>query len=715
MAPVVGAARWLDPDGIVHVTFDRPGDSVNLLTSATLQWLGGLLDEIRGREDVRGLLFRSAKRGMFIAGMDVEEITSFSDAHRAAESARLGQSVFQKIAELPFASAAAINGTCLGGATELVMACTFRLAASEDAVRIGLPEVQLGIIPGFGGTQRLPRRIGLLPSLPLILTGKRVDPRKALVLGLVDRVVPAAYLEREALALLKQAAADPARASRLVRRGRPVSQRLIESVSPLRRIVIARAARETARKVRRQDYPAPFRALEAVEAAFSMPLPQGLDMEARIVGELIPTQTSKNLIWLFKSQTALKKDGGGVTAPPRTVRRAAVLGAGIMGGGIAQLIADRGVPVRVKDIRSDALLTAMRTARKVWDDRVRRRRMSPREATQRMAFLSPTLDDSGLARVDLVLEAVVEDLAVKQRVLATVEERVSERCVFASNTSSLPISDIAARALRPERVVGLHFFNPVHRMPLVEIIAGLRTSPEALATVHAFAIKLGKVPVVVRDSPGFLVNRILMLYLNEALRLLAEGIRIESADPAMTRFGMPMGPFELLDQVGLDTALHVAGVLEAAFGKRIGGSAQVLRAMVDAGRLGAKNGKGFYRYRKGRRAGPDKAVYGLAGVTSPKELPPETLQERMVLAMVNEAVVCLEDGVVREPRDVDLGMVMGTGFPPHRGGLLRYADAMGIAVLADRLSRLADGQGERYRPAGLLQEMVRHQQRFYPT
>lgn len=701
-----GIRHQLDAQGILHVVFDTAGNKLNLLSSRALEALAALLEGFQGRDDVRGLLFRSEKPKCFIAGMDVEEIASYTDAFKASEGARFGQSVFQRIADFPTRSVAAIHGTCLGGGLELALACTYRVASDDASVQLGLPETQLGILPGFGGTQRLPRLVGLTAAVELILTGKRLDGKRAEKLGLVDRVAPVEYLEREAIAVLLGAV-------KLRRRGRPLGARLVEWAPPARRFVVQQARKATEKKVRPEDYPAPFLALEAIDAAFSMPLHQGLDHEARLVGELVPTRTSKNLIWLFKSQTALKGTSG-APAKPRAVRRAAVIGAGIMGGGIAQLLADREIPVRVKDLRQDALLTALRTARNVWAQKVKRRRMKPRELERKMGFLAPSLDDTGLARVDVVLEAVVENLEVKQKVLAALEERVHERCVFASNTSSLPISEIAAHALRPERVVGLHFFNPVHRMPLVEVIAGQRSGPEAVATVHALAIQLGKIPIVVRDSPGFLVNRILMLYLNEAMRLLTEGESVEAVDRAMTAFGMPMGPFELLDQVGLDTAGHAGGVMEAAFGKRIGGSGGLLPKMTAEGRLGAKNERGFYRYKGGRRAGVDPAVRALAGSPPPLDLPVETLQERMVLAMINEAVVCLEDGVVREPRDVDIGMVLGTGFPPFRGGLLRHADTIGIPTLVDRLSRLADAQGERFRPAELLREMMRGERRFHP-
>jgi len=702
----VGMNHWIDPGGIVHVVFDRPGDKVNLLTPEILEDLGDLLDSVRGREDVRGLLFKSAKPDCFIAGMDVEVIASFTDAFKAAEGARFGQIVFQKIADLPVPSAVAIGGTCLGGGTELALACTVRVASDSKKTKIGLPETQLGIIPGFGGTQRLPRLVGLVGSLDLILTGKQLDAKRAWRAGLVDLVVPEEYLERETIKLMQKAAGG-------LRRKRSWGARLVEALPPLRRFVIQKANKATSEKVGPESYPAPFRALEAIEAAFAMPLAQGLDLEARIVGELVPTRTSKNLIWIFKSQSALKKDAGGIVALPRKVRRTAVLGAGIMGGGIAQLVADRGIPVRLRDVRGEALLTAMRQAAKIWKEQVDRKRLTPREMRQKLGFIAPTLDESGFSRVDLVLEAVVENLEVKQKVLAAMEDRIPDRAVFASNTSTLPISDIAARAVRPERVVGLHFFNPVHRMPLVEVIAGQRSSPESVATVHAFARELGKVPVVVRDAPGFLVNRILMLYFNEALRLLAEGVTIEDADAAMLGFGMPMGPFALMDEIGLDTCQHAAAVLEGAFGKRIGAATPILQPLVGAGRLGKKNGKGFYHYRQGQKTRADASAAKLASKGQPLKLPVETLQERMVLAMANEAAVCLEDGVVREPRDVDIAMVFGTGFPPFRGGLLRYADSVGTAVLVDRLARLADAHGERFRPAALLRDMVREERRFY--
>ncbi len=708
-----GLTHQIDSDGIVRVTFDRPGAKVNLLTPEILEGLDRLLVGLAEREGVRGLLFESAKPGVFLAGMDVAAIAAIKDAYEAGEGARRGQAVFQRLADAPWPTACAIGGTCLGGGTELALACSIRVVADDPDVRIGLPEVRLGIVPGFGGTQRLPRLVGLVHALDLILTGRRIDARRAERIGLVDRVVPPSRLRREALAMLRERAEAGGRGPR--RRGRPLAASLVQSIGPLRRRLLDEARRKTALRVSPSDYPAPFRALDAIEAAFSLPLSQGLDLEARIVGELAPTRTSKNLIWLFSSRNALKKERGGYEATPRRIRKAAVIGAGVMGAAIAEQVAERGIPVRLRDVRNEALLGGLRNALRIAREISTRETGSAARADDTLEFVSPTLGLEGMARADLVIEAVVEDLAVKQAVLAEIEARIGERAVFASNTATLPISEIAAKAVRPERVVGLHFFNPAHRMRLVEVIAGNRTSPEAVATVHAFAIELGKTPVVVRDSPGFLVNRILMAHLGEAARLLVEGFRIDSVDGAMKAFGMPMGPFELLDQIGLDTARHAAAVLEGAFGKRIGGASALLDAMVADGRLGAKNGRGFHRYKAGLPFGADPKVAKLAGAPLPRELPAETLQERMVLSMVNEAVVCLEDGVAREPRDVDVAMVLGTGFPAFRGGPLRYADSIGIPVLVDRLSRLADAQGERFRPADLLRDRVREGCGFYPA
>ncbi len=614
---VPGMKQHLDAEGVLILHFDSPGERVNLLNAELLRGLDALLDAARADRSVHAVMFGSAKPGMFVAGMNVAEIAGVTDAATAAEGARLGQSVFQKIEDLGKPSLCAINGTCLGGGTELALACTFRIAA-DDAGPIGLPEVKLGIIPGFGGSQRLPRVVGLTAALDMILTGRNLDARRAKKIGLVDRLVPAAYLSREGLALLKEARGEgPEAVARRLRRPRVWHQRALEGIGPLRRLVIDQARRKTAEKADPTHYPAPFRALDAIDAAFTQPLSTGLDTEARIVGELVPTTTSKNLCWLFGAQTELKSSAVRAAAP-RPIRRIGVLGAGIMGGGIAQLAADKGIPVRLRDLRYDAVLTALKTAHSVWDYKVKRRRMTEAERGAKMAFIAPTLDTSGFGQVDLIVEAVVEQLAVKRKVLAEIEPRIGARTVFATNTSSLPIGEIASGAVHPERVVGMHFFNPVHRMPLVEVIAGPRTSPEAVATVHSLAVRMGKVPVIVQDGPGFLVNRILTLYLNEAMQLLLEGVRIDAIDRAMLAFGMPMGPFALLDQVGLDTARHVGGVMVEAFGERIGGSGSMLDTMIGDGEPGSEERPGFLPLSRRKAQTSRQRIYQLIGDRRPR-------------------------------------------------------------------------------------------------
>ena len=509
-----------DDNGILRILFDSPGEKVNTLNATILRDLDALLDQARDDRDVRGVMFASDKPGMFIAGMDIEQIASVGDALQGAEGARQGQAVFQKIADLGKPSVAAIRGTCLGGGLELSLACDFRVASNDSKTRIGLPEVQLGIIPGFGGTQRFPHRAGLLASLDLILSGRGVDGRKAKKLFLVDVVVAEAYVEREARKLLQRAideGRDKVKAAYKPRHA--FVPKLMSSFGPLRGYAMKQAEKKVAARARKEHYPGPYKAIEAIEAAYTKPIREGLDIEARLIGELIPSPTAQNLMWLFKSSTALKGDRG-VSALPRKIRRVGVLGAGVMGGGIAQLAADKELPVRLKDINFDAVLTALQTASKVWSKKVKRRRLSKNGFARKIGNISPTLDTRGFKTVDIVIEAVVERLDIKQAVLAELETVLDERAVFASNTSSIPISDIAAKARHPERVVGMHFFNPVHKMPLIEIIAGRHTSPEAIATVHDLTIKMGKVPVVVKDSPGFLVNRILTLYLLESMLLL---------------------------------------------------------------------------------------------------------------------------------------------------------------------------------------------------
>ncbi|HUH14121.1 MAG TPA: 3-hydroxyacyl-CoA dehydrogenase NAD-binding domain-containing protein [Longimicrobiales bacterium] len=698
--------------GVARLVFDRPDARVNILTQAVMERLDTLLGEIEeGARDggIRSLVIRSGKAGTFIAGADVNEIAGVTDPEEGRRAAARGQAVFRRLEHLPVPSVAAIDGVCLGGGTELALACTYRIAADRDETQIGLPEVRLGILPGFGGTVRLPRLVGLRAALDMILTGKSVNARKAQRTGLVDERVPAAILYERAHELARDPAAIRERAGR---RSKGLGARLLEDTAPGRRVVLAMARKQVLKETR-GHYPAPLAILETVRRTLPLDIDRALAVEAEAVGRLVATPESKNLIHIFHLMEAAKKKAP--SAPPREVERMAVLGAGVMGGGIAQLAAYRGITVRLKDIQSEALTTGLSHAHELFQKAVRRRRLSEGEASDAMARISPTLDYSGFGALDLVVEAVVERMDVKKTVLREAEEKLPDGAVLASNTSTLSITEMGRALQRPERLCGMHFFNPVHRMPLVEVIRGEDSSDEAVATVFAAARKLGKTPLIVRDGPGFLVNRVLGPYLNEAGWLLSEGASVADVDRALVDFGMPMGPFRLLDEVGWDVAGHAGAVLHEAFGERLE-PAPVMAALGRTGRLGKKAGKGFYGYEKGRETGVDESVYADLGEAVPRnrrEVSEEEIVDRCVLAMVNEAARILEDGIVAEPGDVDLGMITGTGFPPFRGGLLRWADTRGAGWVKERLEAFRAAHGARFAPAPLLKRLAEHDGRFY--
>ncbi|MCK5711694.1 MAG: hypothetical protein KAI25_03165, partial [Hyphomicrobiaceae bacterium] len=457
-----------------------------------------------------------------------------------------------------------------------------------------------------------------------------------------------------------------------------------------------------------ENYPAIPAAIDAIEKGIRHGLSKGLENEARLLGKLAVTETAKNLLKVFRLQEKFSQVD---IEPARDFTNIGVVGAGIMGGGIAQLAADRGIPVRLKDIRYDAVLDALRTARGVWDYKLRRRRLTEGEVQQKMAFIAPTLDDTGLVHADLVIEAVVENLEVKQKVLAEAERRMDSRAVFASNTSSLPIGDIAARALHPERVVGLHFFNPVHRMPLIEVVATPMTSKETIVSSLQFAKRLGKTPILVKDTCGFIVNRVLLGYINEAGRILEECGQMVAIDKLMTDFGLPMGPFTLSDEVGLDIGIKVLDTLEESLGARFA-PVESFKRVAEKGLLGKKTKKGFYIY-NGKEKDPNEAIAPLLGTDDFKSFKAEDYRKRMIYLMINEAARCLEDGVVDEPGAIDVGMIFGTGFPPFRGGLLRYADSVGIDNIVADLERFTSEGGKQFEPCTYLLSLRDEKKGFY--
>ena len=708
------AALTLDisGDGVAWLVFDRPDAKVNILTAGTLSRLNDLLGAIETAAragSVRAVVVRSGKDGMFIAGADVQEIAAITDAAQGAAAAAAGQAVFRRLDLLPVPTVAAIDGTCLGGGTELVLACDTAIASDRPETRIGLPEVKLGIIPGFGGTTRLPRMVGLREALAMILTGSAVSPRKAQRIGLIaERMHPGVLYERARAIALDRAGRRQAPA-----RSRSLLSKVLDDTAVGRRIILAQARRQVMKETR-GHYPAPLRALDVIANTAKLPLDPAQKIEAKALGDLIVTDVSRNLLHVFNLMEGAKKAGpSGVKA--RAVERVAVLGAGVMGGGIAQLLAYRDLHVRLKDIRTEALGLGLRHAREMFDRLVKRGRIGKRDAARYMHAIAPTLDYSGFATADVVIEAVVERMDVKQQVLRETESHVRAECVLTTNTSSLSVTAMQNVLERPERFAGMHFFNPVHRMPLVEVIRGEATSDEAIATIVALTRRLDKTPVIVEDGPGFLVNRILAPYLNEAAWLLAEGGAIEQIDRTLKRFGMPMGPLRLLDEVGLDVARHAGAVMSEQFGERLA-LPPVMSALEKTDLLGRKGGRGFYTYGDGREKAVNEDIYQALGATLPaerRELSEQDILDRSLFAMVNEAARVLEDGIVKAAGDVDLGMITGTGFPPFRGGLLRWADAIGMQQILFRLDQLHAQHGVRFEPAALIRERAAAGRGFY--
>jgi 3-hydroxyacyl-CoA dehydrogenase/enoyl-CoA hydratase/3-hydroxybutyryl-CoA epimerase len=644
------------------LALDVAGQSVNVLSQEVLDEFDQRLAEIEGKA-LAGVIIRSGKPSGFIAGADVREFEKITDAAHATELARCGQQVFARLARLPFPSVALIHGFCLGGGLELALACTYRVAREDPGTRLGLPEVRLGIHPGFGGTVRLPALVGDLAALDLMLTGRTISSREARRLGLVDETVPERYLLRASGELLKQ---------RLPRR-RPPWWRRLPGWKPLRSAVVKRLAARVRRKAPPEHYPAPWRILELWRSR------AGEAHEAESLGELLVSRTSRSLVHVFLLGEELKRRG---RAHPHHIEQVHVVGAGVMGADIAIWAAAKGFRVSLQDQHPEILARAMKKAHEFFRGQLK----DPRAVQEAMDRLMPDLAGHGLARADLVIEAIVEKVEPKQELFRLVEQKVRPQALLATNTSSIPLEVIGQALKDPARLVGLHFFNPVAKMQLIEIVRGSDTAEEALARARAFAVALDRLPLDVKSSPGFLVNRILMPYLLEAVKLVEEGVSLATIDQAAVEFGMPMGPIELADTVGLDICLSVAQELAGALHLEV---PQKLRELVGQKHLGRKTGRGFYRYdARGRREVP----------------PPEKtaadvpITERLILRLLNEAVACLREGVVSDADAVDAGMVYGTGFAPFLGGPMRYIESLGITGISHSLYRLSQEYGARFEP-----------------
>src|SRR5436190_1760243 len=706
------AVTWDVQDGIATVVLDLKGQPVNVISRAVKDEFVGCFAALADDASVRAVAFFSGKAENFIAGADIEEFVRLSSAAEAERLAADGQEMLDRVARFPKPIAVGIHGACLGGGFEFALACHYRVATDHPKRQIGLPEVQLGILPAAGGCQRLPRLVGLRAALDIILAGKTERAAKAFRVGMIDELVPPSILTDITLAAARRMAGG----------WRPKRKRLggflgfLLDGNPLGRRMVFRMARKQVLERTGGNYPAPLAALEAVEYGLGHGIAEGLKREAQLFGQLAVTDVSRKLVQIFFATNQLKKDPGIPNAPPPVrVQRLGIIGSGFMGSGIAgTAVAQAEVDVRMKDAELGRVAQGILAARAILDDRLKRRRITKYEYARLVALLSGSDTYAGFGRAELTIEAVFEELAVKQQVLREVEAMLPPTGVFASNTSTIPITRIAEAARAPERVIGMHFFSPVAKMPLLEVIPGARTEPQTGSTAVAFGRRMGKTVIVVKDSPGFWVNRILAPYPNEVGHLLAEGASIEDIDSMAVRFGFPVGPVTLLDEVGLDVAVKVAGVMQEAYGDHIQPAPGAgIAALVKEGRLGRKSGRGFYLYEDGKKRGVDESAYGLLGVHPNGGPRPAEILQRLVLGMVNEAARAVGEGVVRSPRDGDIGAIFGFGFPPFRGGPLRYADDLGPERVMTDLQRLAERHGARFAPCEVLQEHARAGTKFY--
>jgi 3-hydroxyacyl-CoA dehydrogenase/enoyl-CoA hydratase/3-hydroxybutyryl-CoA epimerase/enoyl-CoA isomerase len=700
--------------GIAELKFDLQGESVNKFNQLVLSELDQAVAALEKDPAVKGLLVTSGK-SVFIVGADINEFLpafKLSEAELATWIGR-GQKVFSRLEDLPFPSVAAVNGHALGGGMELAMACTYRVAST--AANLGQPEVKLGLIPGFGGTVRLPRLIGGDNAVELIASGRDVKPAEALKLKLVSAVVAPDKLEAAALALLKRAMGSEAwKKAQQVKRD-PILLNGIE------RIMSFTVAKGLIGQQAGPNYPAPVAAVSVLEKHATDTRDAALDKEAAAFAKLAKTPEAEALIGIFHADQFIKKLTKQQTKEARPVKLAGVLGAGIMGGGIAYQSASRGTPIVMKDIRVEALQQGLNEAGRLLGQQMDRGRITRDQMAQALGSIQAVLGYGEFANVDVVVEAVVENPKVKQAVLAEIEAAVKPTTVIATNTSTISIDLLSQALKKKDRFCGMHFFNPVHRMPLVEVIQGKHSSPQAIATVTAYALQLGKTPILVKDGPGFLVNRILFPYLFAFQMLVREGVPIELLDKTMEKFGWPMGPAYLSDVIGLDTAHHAAEVMAQGFSDRMsaGQGLSPGEALFKAGYLGQKNGKGFYSYKPDAKGRPQKtfdpavlAVLKPAIAGGSEKMSGEEIVERMMLPMVIEASRCLSDGIVGTPTELDMALIMGLGFPPFRGGLLRYADRIGAADLA-KISERYGKLGPLYRATQQVQDLAKQGKGFY--
>jgi len=694
-------------ENVAVITLNQPGEKVNTLNEAMMDQFANFLDDLESDVSLKGAVLISGKKNNFIAGADIEMFKARETAEEIEQLSLGGHKILNRVESSSKPIVVAIHGSCMGGGLELSLACHYRIASGHSKTIMALPEVKLGILPGTGGTQRLPRLIGIQKSLNYMLTGKNIYARQAYKMGLVDELVHKDALEEAAIKAVHSVSS-----SKFERTDKRTSmEKMIESNGLGRKIVFSQALKQTLAQTK-GNYPAPEKILEAVEYGYKHGKEKGLLNEAKLFGELGATYESRALVNLFFAMNNAKKNPQKDLVKP--ISKIGVLGAGLMGSGIADVSINKGkysVLLKDRDLES-----ASKGEQGIWEDlnkKSKKRIITKFERDEIASRVTGVDSYAGFDGVNLVIEAVFEDLNLKHKIIKEVEEVTSDDTIFASNTSSLPISEIAKASSHPENVIGMHYFSPVQKMPLLEIITTEQTADWVTATAYEVGVKQGKTVIVVNDGPGFYTTRILAPFMNEALLLLEEGASIEFLDKAMKQFGYPVGPMALLDEVGFDVGAHVGETMKPMFDKRGARSSEKAQQLVDEGYLGRKNKKGMYSYLDGKKKEVNTGIYKYFGGTNRTNPDMETAQFRMALTMINEAAYCLEEGILKSATDGDLGAILGLGFPPFLGGPFRYIDRLGADVIVKKLNGFADEFGPRFKPASILMDKAKKGETFH--
>lgn len=716
-------------DSVAVVTFDIKEEKVNTLNSKLIPQFEEVLSYIKKSKTVKSVVLISGKDDCFIAGADINELKNAKNQEEILQLSKSGQKLFAELEALPQPVVAAINGACLGGGCELALACDFRVATTSSKTSLGLPEVMLGLLPGAGGTQRLPKLIGLEKALKMLLTGVPSKAEKAKRLGLVDHLVHPQGLLHSAMEIAKGLADGTIKRPKKKKGKSPTE--LLEGSKMGRKIILKKAREETLKKTRGL-YPAPEAILDVLAFTNENDGKGGYEKEAELFSKLSQTKECKGLISLYFAQNETKKNQYG--KPKDKINHIAVLGAGLMGSGISLVSAQKGFKVRLKDLNQDQIAKGKKYVWNVLDKKVKRKSLSAFEAQQTMAKVIGQTDCKNFSHVELVIEAVFEDLKLKHKVISEVEAASSDKMIFASNTSAIPIKEIAKGSKRPERVVGMHYFSPVEKMPLLEIIKTEQTLDEVTAHAVDVGLRQGKTVIVVNDGPGFYTTRILAPFMDEATHLVMEGVDLYKLESYLKDYGYPVGPITLMDEVGLDVALHVGNFMEKSFGKRIASAdPRLLNQLVSADAMGRKSGRGFFLYDEkkdhsplsylmnlgkeklpGRPINPQVSEFIEQHKSSLGAVEKEDVQKRMTFRMINEAALCLEENILLRPLDGDIGAVFGLGFPPFTGGPFQYVDSYGVSKFVNQMAKYEEKYGERFKCAQLLVDMAKSDKKFYP-